>query len=104
MHSRLAYGMHKKDKLIEAFLNENGIGKKTIEAKLFSDNLTGLANRALFEIELEEISTERWRKNISHALFVIDMDNFKHLNDTNRYIIGNLYLREISNRLKACLR
>ena len=77
---------------------------KLIEAKAFSDNLTGLANRAAFEIELEKISAERWRKNVSYALFVIDIDNFKHLNDTNGHVVGDLYLREISKRLKERLR
>jgi len=77
---------------------------KLIEAKAFSDNLTGLANRAAFEIELEKISAERWRKNVSYALFVIDIDNFKHLNDTNGHVVGDFYLREISKRLKERLR
>ena len=77
---------------------------KIIEKKAFSDNLTGLANRASFEIELEKISSVRWRKYNSYALFIIDIDNFKHLNDTNGHVIGDLYLREISNRLKECLR
>ena len=77
---------------------------RQIEKKAFSDNLTGLSNRALFEIELEKISSERWRKNFSYALFIIDIDSFKHLNDTNGHVIGDLYLREISNRLKTCLR
>ncbi len=77
---------------------------KLIEAKAFSDNLTGLANRASFEIELETISSERLRKNLSYSLFVIDIDNFKHLNDTNGHVVGDIYLREISKRLKACLR
>ena len=46
------------------------IRNRQIEKKAFSDNLTGLSNRALFEIELEKISSERWRKNFSYALFI----------------------------------
>ena len=71
---------------------------KQITEKAFSDNLTGLANRALFEVEIEKLSAERWRKNLSYSLFMIDIDNFKNLNDTNGHVVGDFYLKEISNR------
>jgi len=77
---------------------------KQITEKAFSDNLTGLANRALFEVEIEKLSAERWRKNLSYSLFMIDIDNFKNLNDTNGHVVGDFYLKEISNRLRKCLR
>jgi len=77
---------------------------KEIAEKAFSDNLTGLANRALFEIEIEKLTAERWRKNLSYSLFMIDIDNFKNLNDTNGHVVGDLFLKEISHRLRNCLR
>ena len=77
---------------------------KQITEKAFSDNLTGLANRALFEIEIEKLSAERWRKNLSYSLFMIDIDNFKNLNDTNGHVVGDLFLKEIGHRLRKCLR
>jgi len=77
---------------------------KQMAEKAFSDNLTGLANRAMFEIEIEKLSAEKWRKNLSYSLFIIDIDNFKNLNDTNGHVIGDLFLKEVSYRLTQCLR
>lgn len=80
------------------------IRNKQISERAYSDNLTGLANRASFEIEIEKLSAEKWRNNISYSLLMIDIDNFKNLNDTNGHIIGDLFLKEIGNRLRRCLR
>ena len=85
-------------------ITDTATRNKRIAETAFSDNLTGLANRASFEIEIEKLSAEKWRKNISYSLFMIDIDNFKNLNDTNGHVIGDLFLREIGGRLRRCLR
>lgn len=85
-------------------ITDTATRNKQIAERAFSDNLTGLANRASFEIEIEKLSAEKWRKNISYSLFMIDIDNFKNLNDTNGHVIGDLFLKEIGGRLRRCLR
>ena len=39
-------------------------------------------------------------KNLSYSLFMIDIDNFRKLNDTNGHVVGDLFLKEISHRLR----
>ena len=75
-----------------------------IETLAFSDNLTGLSNRVAFELELEKISQERSRKAYRYSLYIIDMDNFKQLNDSYGHVTGDLFIKEIGRRLQTTLR
>ena len=75
-----------------------------IETLAFGDNLTGLSNRVAFELELEKISQERSRKAYRYSLYIIDMDNFKQLNDSYGHVTGDLFIKEIGRRLQTTLR
>jgi diguanylate cyclase (GGDEF)-like protein/PAS domain S-box-containing protein len=61
------------------------------------DSLTGLTNRAAFEILLER-ATERAGEDPFSALF-IDLDNFKEVNDTAGHAAGDALLRELAQQL-----
>jgi diguanylate cyclase (GGDEF)-like protein len=66
-----------------------------------TDSLTGLVNRGAFTSELCE-RLEAARKNGGPvALFVIDLDRFKHLNDTLGHHAGDLFLAEVGERLRC---
>ena len=66
-----------------------------------TDSLTGLVNRGAFTSELcERLETAR-RGGGSVALFVIDLDRFKHLNDTLGHHAGDLFLAEVGERLRC---
>ncbi|MEZ5527570.1 MAG: diguanylate cyclase [Gammaproteobacteria bacterium] len=69
------------------------------------DNLTGLPNRAKFN-ELLEHNCQRGQQSGEHtfALFFIDVDRFKKVNDTYGHHIGDALLQEIARRLKQPLR
>lgn len=71
----------------------------TLESMAFSDPLTNMANRALFYNRLEQASSETERYNTSFAIFVMDLDRFKNINDTLGHHIGDLVLQEIARRL-----
>lgn len=63
------------------------------------DNLTGLANRHLFN---ERLRTLVWRPDMAAkhiALFYLDLDDFKAINDTRGHIAGDMLLREVAERL-----
>lgn len=69
------------------------------------DNLTNLANRALFQERLDVALTRlRRRPSRTFAVLFLDLDGFKEVNDTLGHSAGDDLLREISSRLKGCLR
>jgi diguanylate cyclase (GGDEF)-like protein len=68
------------------------------------DTLTGLANRRLFDVKLHD-SLARARRNKSLVgLIYIDLNDFKHINDTYGHREGDHVLAVISKRIKAALR
>jgi GGDEF domain-containing protein len=56
--------------------------QKEIEKLAFYDPLTNLGNRYLFNKKLEELINIGKTKNISFAVFIMDIDNFKEINDS----------------------
>jgi diguanylate cyclase (GGDEF)-like protein len=67
------------------------------------DQLTGLINRAFFNDRLD-IALKGVERYGPVALMFIDLDNFKHVNDTLGHDAGDNLLREVANRLRDCLR
>lgn len=68
------------------------------------DVLTQLANRSLFGEHLSK-SLDLARRNKSHlAVLVIDVDDFKSINDTHGHAVGDLVLQTIATRLKDHVR
>ncbi len=69
-----------------------------MEYQAHYDRLTGLPNRALFDVRLREIVREN---KSQHAVLLIDVDDFKKINDTIGHLSGDLLLSEIGFRLSA---
>jgi len=68
------------------------------------DSLTGIWNRgALFELLRAEVERAQ-RKPTSLSLFLIDLDNFKRVNDQFGHLTGDAILHEIAQRLSAAVR
>lgn len=80
---------------------------ETLE-KLYSlsstDPLTGVYNRLQFDRSIKEILLVADRTKNKIALLLIDLDNFKNINDSFGHHIGDLLLIETSKRLKSCIR
>lgn len=68
------------------------------------DQLTQLPNRVSFNDRLERCLTASNRNNTTGALFFIDLDHFKSINDTLGHHIGDLLLKEVAERLKLSVR
>jgi diguanylate cyclase (GGDEF)-like protein len=68
------------------------------------DGLTGLANRALFIEKLDGAVAGLSRRHPTFAVFMIDLDRFKNVNDTLGHPAGDQLLREAALRLKSALR
>lgn len=82
--------------------------RKAAEAEIqqmaFYDSLTGLPNRRLFTDRLQQALTKGARRHRNGALFFIDLDNFKNLNDTYGHDQGDMLLRQVAERLNYCVR
>ncbi len=67
------------------------------------DSLTGLPNRLLFKQRLlQALATARAGKGIA-AVFYIDLDRFKQINDTLSHHVGDQYLCQVAQRLSGVL-
>ncbi|WP_454254350.1 bifunctional diguanylate cyclase/phosphodiesterase [Pseudomonas sp. Marseille-Q8238] len=68
------------------------------------DPLTGLPNRILFESRLNATLTDARNDNRSGAVLFLDLDRFKHINDSLGHPVGDLLLKSIAQRLREQLR
>jgi diguanylate cyclase (GGDEF)-like protein len=68
------------------------------------DALTGLPNRVLFNEELLHALAKVERHHRPMALFVLDLDRFKVINDTLGHAFGDRVLQEVGKRLLGCVR
>lgn len=78
--------------------------KKEIERLAYYDPLTGLANRRLLLDRVQRCCKQAQRKGNSGAVFFMDLDRFKLLNDSLGHGAGDELLKEVARRLKNCLR
>jgi diguanylate cyclase (GGDEF)-like protein/PAS domain S-box-containing protein len=74
-----------------------------IEKLAFYDPLTGLPNRRQLHKRLLQRLTNKALQNRYGAVLMLDLDNFKNLNDTMGHNIGDLLLIEVATRLLACV-
>ena len=70
----------------------------------FYDPLTHLPNRRLLMNRLQLALASSARTGREGALLLIDLDNFKTLNDTLSHQVGDLFLQQVALRLAACVR
>lgn len=70
----------------------------------FTDYLTGLRTRGYFEQQLELEFKRAERRKQKFALLMIDIDHFKHLNDTFGHHVGDQMLRDLSSILMKDMR
>jgi diguanylate cyclase (GGDEF)-like protein/PAS domain S-box-containing protein len=82
--------------------------RKAADARIhnlaFHDILTGLPNRALLRERLEKALANPEGEQTTGALLLIDLDDFKTLNDTSGHDIGDSLLKEVAVRLSGCIR
>ncbi|MFL6632061.1 MAG: EAL domain-containing protein [Massilia sp.] len=77
---------------------------KHVEHLAYHDSLTTLPNRSLYSKLLGQTINQAKRNNRQFALLFLDIDRFKHINDTLGHDAGDKLLQEVAIRLKGCLR
>jgi diguanylate cyclase (GGDEF)-like protein len=68
------------------------------------DLLTGLANRTFFAEKIDEAGARLRRRGETFAVFMLDLDRFKDVNDSLGHPAGDALLKEMAQRLKSSLR
>lgn len=72
-----------------------------IEQLAYHDGLTGLYNRVAFLEFANKILNENGSTLDHHAVFFLDLDNFKNVNDTLGHDYGDLLLQQVSSKLTS---
>jgi len=78
--------------------------RSDLEKLAETDPLTGVSNRRHFEGELEKEVDLTVQLRRSSALLVLDLDNFKYVNDSHGHAVGDSVLLQVARTLRARLR
>jgi diguanylate cyclase (GGDEF)-like protein/PAS domain S-box-containing protein len=85
-------------------ITERKNAEEKIQHLAFYDQLTGLPNKTLLLDRLKQAMAANLRGDRHGALLMIDLDNFKTLNDTLGHDVGDLLLQQAAQRLLICVR
>jgi diguanylate cyclase (GGDEF)-like protein len=78
--------------------------EETIRKLAYLDALTGLPNRRLMIDRLTHAMASCARRGIYGALLLINLDNFKLLNDEHGHVAGDLVVQQTGRRISDCVR
>lgn len=85
-------------------LGQKSLAETRMHRLAYYDSLTGLANRMMFRSQLIRSIEHAKRYGRRLALLFVDLDNFKHINDTLGHSAGDQLLKVVSQRLQESLR
>lgn len=89
---------------IAAFCLENAVNREKLVRAGLTDVLTGWYNRRYLQSRLREEVILARRYNQSLVCLLLDIDNFKSINDSHGHLAGDTVLREVSHRVKGQIR
>ena len=89
---------------VSAALTERRYSEMRLDMLANHDPLTGLPNRSYFQDFLGHALARAQREKSQVSLLFIDLDRFKHINDSQGHEVGDQVLRIVANRLDEQLR
>jgi diguanylate cyclase (GGDEF)-like protein/PAS domain S-box-containing protein len=78
--------------------------ERQLRYKATHDHLTGLPNRILLFDRLKQAFAFEERHNTLIAVMILDLDNFKMINDTMGHLSGDILLKQVALGLQRCMR
>jgi diguanylate cyclase (GGDEF)-like protein len=93
----LAVAKHRMEKVV-------ALHRRELERRANTDAVTGLFNRHRLDDELSVAALRAVQRNEPYAVAVVDIDHFKHINDTRGHDVGDAVLVEFATVLRACVR
>jgi diguanylate cyclase (GGDEF)-like protein/PAS domain S-box-containing protein len=85
-------------------IRERRAAEESIRFLACHDSLTGLPNRVLFQDAIARELASAKRQGSQLAVLGIDLDRFKHVNDTLGHWAGDQLLQQVAERLRQCVR
>lgn len=89
---------------VSSALTERRYSEMRLDMLANHDPLTGLPNRSYFQDFLGHALARAQREKLQLSLLFIDLDRFKHINDSQGHEVGDQVLRVVANRLDEQLR
>ncbi len=77
---------------------------RQLEQDAYLDSLTGIFNRRQFQQRAEQSLSWCAEHGLPAALLYIDLDHFKHINDTQGHAVGDRVLKHVANSLRRSVR
>ncbi len=100
----LANAFQEMNAKLQSSIEELKASHGKIENLAFRDSLTGLPNRRMIQQIISDNLGDCLAKGDSLAVFFLDLDDFKRVNDSLGHEAGDLLLQQVAERLTSCVR
>ena len=84
-------------------ITEHTVSKNRISNMLYHDTLTGISNRLHLEVLMERLIFDTYATHNTFAMLFLDLDHFKHINDTLGHDVGDLLLQQIAHDISEII-
>jgi diguanylate cyclase (GGDEF)-like protein/PAS domain S-box-containing protein len=87
-------------------LSERKIVENELEKRLLTDSLTDVSNRFAYIERMDSLleSSSTISHSVQHAVYFLDLDRFKQINDTLGHAVGDTILVEVAKRIQTLLK